>query len=83
MPEFLDSNYLEGAQSYFLRVALNRAIYQKMQKKSVFGVFNKISISVLNFSTNSAKKPTNYDLVFLTAIYSPKNDNKHPRKMRN
>ena len=62
MPEFLDSNYPEGAQSYFLRVALNRAIYQKMQKESV---------------------SANYDLVFLIAIYSPKNDNKHPCKMRN
>ena len=40
-------------------------------------------ISVLNFSTESAKKPTIYDLLFLIAIYAPKNDNKHPSEMRN
>ena len=42
----------------------------------------KTLISVLNFSTESAKKPTIYDLLFLIAIYSPKNDSKHPSEMR-
>ena len=48
-----------------------------------YEVLNKISISVLNFSTESAKERTIYDFLFLIAIYSPKNDNKHPSKMRN
>ena len=43
----------------------------------------EISISVLNFSTESAEKSAIYDMLFLTAIYSPKNDNKHPSEMRN
>ena len=32
----------------------------------------KVSISVLNFSTESANKRTIYDLLFLFVIYSPK-----------
>ena len=52
-------------------------------KNSVFGDLIKVSISVLNFSTGSAKKTTIYDLLFLFETYSPKNDNKHPSEMRN
>ena len=35
-----------------------------------------------NFSTATAKK-TIYDLLFLTVIYSPQNENKHPFEMKN
>lgn len=31
----------------------------------------------INFSIESAKNPETYDLLFLTAVYSPKNDNKN------
>ena len=44
-----------------------------MRKISVFGVFNKN----INFSNESAKKPTIYDLLFLVAICSSKIDYKH------
>ena len=71
-------------QNSFLRAALNWLIYQNMQKKfSFWGSLIKISISVQNFSTESAEKSTIYNLLFLVAIYSPKNDNKHPSEMRN
>ena len=53
-----------------------------MQEASAFGNLIKISILVLNFSTESAEKPKNYDLLFLIAIYSPKNDNKHSSELR-
>ena len=36
----------------------------------------------MNLSTESAKK-TIYNLLFLIALYSPKNDNKQPPEMRN
>ena len=52
-------------------------------KNSGFRVLIKISISVLNFSTESVKKPRIYDLLFLIATCSPKNDSKHPSEMRN
>ena len=42
-----------------------------------------MSIPILNFSTESAKELTLYDLLFVTAIYSPNSDNKHPSEMRN
>ena len=42
-----------------------------------------MSIPVLNFSTESAKEVTFYDLLFLIAIYYPNNDNKHPSEMKN
>ena len=42
-----------------------------------------MSIPVLNFSTESGKVLTLYKLLFLIAIYSPNNDNKHPSEMRN
>ena len=37
-----------------------------------------MSIPLTNFSTESAKEVTLHELLFLIAIYSPKNDNKHP-----
>ena len=43
----------------------------------------KISISVLNFSNESAKEPIIHDVLFLIAIHSSKNDNKHHSEMRN
>ena len=47
---------------------------------SVFGLFNK----TINFIiTESVKKPTIYDLLFLTGIYSLKNINKYPSEMKN
>ena len=66
-------------QNCSLRVALNQTIYQKMRKMSVFEVFNKIT----NFITESVKKPTIYDLLFLSGIYSPKNVNKYPSEIKN
>ena len=39
--------------------------------------------NVKNFSTVSAKRPTTDELLFLIALYSPKNVNKHPSEMRN
>ena len=42
-----------------------------------------MSIPVLYFNTESAKELTLYDLLFLIAIYSPNNDNKHSSEMRN
>ena len=42
-----------------------------------------MSILVLNFSTKSAKELTLYKLLFLIAIYSPNNCNKHPSELRN
>ena len=46
---------------------------------SVFALFNKI----INFITESVKKPTSYDLLFLIGFYSPKNINKYPSEMKN
>ena len=42
-----------------------------------------MSIPVLNFSAESAKELTLYDLLFRVAIYSPNNDNKHRSEIRN
>ena len=42
-----------------------------------------MSVPLLYFSTESAKELTLYDLLFLIAIYSPNNDNKHPSEMKN
>ena len=47
------------------------------------GCLIKTSISVLTFTTESAKERTIYDLLFLIAFYSPKNDNGHPCRIRN
>lgn len=46
---------------------------------SVFGVSNKS----INFSTELIEKAIIYDLLFLIAIYSTKNDDEHPYEMRN
>ena len=54
----------------------------KNAKKFPFsGNLVKRSISALNFSTESAEKPTIYDLLFFVEIYSLKND-KQPSDMR-
>ena len=52
-------------------------LYIQICENSVFGVSIKIPIPVLNFSIESAKKLTLYDLLFLVVIYSPNSDNKH------
>ena len=64
------------------RVAMNRTMYRNKWKFSFCGV-NKMSILVLNFSTESAKELTFYDLLFLIEIYFPNSDNKYPSEMRN
>ena len=46
---------------------------------SVFRLINKN----INFSTESVRNPTIYNLLFLIAIYSPKNINKYPSEMKN
>ena len=56
---------------------------EKCKKFQFLGCLIKIANSVLSFSTESAKKQTIYGLLFLLAIYSPKNDSKKPSKMRN
>ena len=45
--------------------------------------FHQCSVPALNFNTESGKKLTLYDLLFLIAIYYPNNDSKRPSKMRN
>ena len=59
--------------------------YLLKRENSIFGMSVKMSIPVLNFSTESAKELTLYDLLFLIAIYSPNinSDNKNPSEMRN
>ena len=47
------------------------------------GVSIKMSIPVLNFSTDSAKELTLHDLLSLIVIYSHNNGNKHPSEMWN
>ena len=42
-----------------------------------------MSIPLLNSTIETAKELTLCDLLFLIAIYFPKNDNKHPSEMRN
>ena len=49
---------------------------EKCKRSQFLGCLIKIKISVLNFSTESAKKKTIYNLLFFTALCSPKNDNK-------
>ena len=56
---------------------------KNVKKNQFLSCLIEISISVLKFNTESSKKPTLYDMLFLTAIYSPKNDNKHSSEMRN
>ena len=60
-----------------------RLCIEQCKKIQFLGCLIKISNSGLNFSTESARERTVYDLLFLIVIYSPKNDNKHPSKMRN
>ena len=99
MPEFLDPFYPEmlhhsenlsikyHEQKFLSTLLFQGSIEQGYQsnnvKNSVLGCLIKTSISALNFSTESAKERTINDLLFLIAIYSPKNDNRHPSKMRN
>ena len=45
-------------QNCFLRVALKKTIYRRMQKHSFLRNLKKISILVPNFSTATAEKPT-------------------------
>ena len=73
------------ASNFLSQDSIEQDYRSKNTKKSVLGVFycTKISISVLNFSTESAKKPTVYDLPFLFAIYSARNDNKHFSEVKN
>ena len=59
----------------FFRAALNRTIYEKKWKTSVLRVFNKN----INLITESAKKPTIYDLQFILQLSSTWNE-KWPRK---
>ena len=54
-----------------------------VKKVQILRCLTKISISVLNFNAESVGKPTIYDLLFLIAICSLKNDNKHLSQMRN
>ena len=51
----------------------------KNVKNVSFRLFNKI----INFITESLKKPTIYSLLFVIGIYSPKNTNKYPSEMKN
>ena len=55
----------------------------KCEKYHFGGNLIDIPILVLSFSTESAEKPTIYDLLYLAAKYYPKNNNKHPSEMRN
>ena len=64
------------AKKSIFRVALNRIIYRNMWKFSFWGVW-------ISKSTESAKELTFYYLLFLIAIYSPSNENKHASEMRN
>ena len=43
----------------------------------------KITISVLNFVTESAEKATIYNLIFLIPIHLAKNNNKYSFEIRN
>ena len=56
---------------------------EKYKKIQSLRCLIKISISVLNFSTESTKKTTIYDFLFLIVLYSSQNYNKHPSEMRN
>ena len=49
---------------------------KNMKSFSFWGVYR-------NIGTESAENSTIYDLLFLFAIFSPKNDNKHLPEIRN
>ena len=55
-------------------------LWNNVKKFSFWGYLIKMSNSVLNFSTESAKS-TVYDFLFLITLYSPKNHNEHPSEM--
>ena len=85
IPELLDSNYpemLHHSENLFIKIREQNISIKQCKKFQFFGCL-KIYISVLTFSTESAKERTISDLLFLITIYSPKNDNKHPSKIRN
>ena len=65
-----------------LREALNRTVYQKCKKFQVSGCLIEIQISALHISTESAKKTTIYNLLFLYILYSLENDTNQPFEMR-
>ena len=71
------------AQNLLSQGSINQDYLSGKCKDSVFVMLIKISISVLKFSTESAKRPTIFVLLFLIAIYYPKNDNKHPSEKNN
>ena len=74
-------------QKFCIKFAFPGSIDQEYLSKHVkiqfLGVSIKMSIPVLDFSTESAKELTLYDLLFLIAIYSLNNDNRHPSEIRN
>ena len=55
-------------------------LWNNVKKFSFWGYLIKMSNSVLNFSTESAK-PTVYNFLFLITLYSSKNHNEHPSEM--
>ena len=59
------------------------ALFIETCQNSVFKMSIKMSIPLLNFSSESAKELTPYKLLLLIAIYSPNNNNMHPSEMRN
>ena len=63
-------------QNCYFRAALKRTIYRKMWLFQFSRYLMKVSVSVLN-----QLKTTLCDLLFLTAIYFPENDNKHSSEM--
>ena len=82
--ENLSIKYHNLASNLLSQDSIEQDYLSKNVKKNQFlGFLIKISISVLNLSTESAEETVIYDLLFLNAIYSPKNDNNHPSKMRN
>ena len=73
-------------QKFCKKIAFQGSIeqdYLSKRENSVFRVSIKMSIPVLDFSTESAKELTLYDFLFLITIYSSNNDSKHPSEMRN
>ena len=72
------------ASNLFFQGSIEQKYLWKNIKISVFGVFNKN----INFSTEfqyrvTLKKTGMCNLIFLIAVYSPKNDNNQPCEMRN
>ena len=71
------------ASNLFSQGSIEQDYLSKMYKVFVFWVFNKNTNFSNEFQQFPTEFPTIYDLLFLIAIYFPKNDNKHPSKMRN